>query len=110
MKYLRLFNNHEEYLEYVASDEFVTPSVQACVQEYEAHFHDEEAPKNYFKFVARGNATFSFTNSIEYSLDSGVTWTALAANTSSPTIAEGEEIWWKKTATAGGTPTGVGTF
>ena len=30
MKYLRLFNNHEEYLEYIASEEFVRPSVQAC--------------------------------------------------------------------------------
>jgi hypothetical protein len=28
MKYLRLFNNHEEYLEYIASEEFVRPSVQ----------------------------------------------------------------------------------
>ncbi len=30
MKYLRLFNNHEEYLGYIASEEFVRPSVQAC--------------------------------------------------------------------------------
>ena len=39
MKYTKLFNNHDEYLEYIASEEFVVPSVQACVQEQEAHFH-----------------------------------------------------------------------
>ena len=112
MKYLRLFNNHEEYLEYIASEEFVVPSVQACKLEQEAHFNDvqpEPPVKNYFKFIAGENATFSFTNSIEYSLDSGETWTALAANESSPSLSEGDEIWWKREPTRGGERS-IGTF
>lgn len=40
MKYLRLFNNHEEYEVYIASEEFIVPSVQACKLEQEAHFND----------------------------------------------------------------------
>ena len=40
MKYLRLFNNYEEYLEYIASEEFVVPSVQVCKLEQEVHFND----------------------------------------------------------------------
>ena len=102
MKYLRLLNNHEEYLEYIASEEFVVPSVQACKQEQEAHFNDvipEPTIKDYFRFLAREDATFSFTNSIEYSLNSGNTWIELSANVSTPSISEGEEIWWKRDST-----------
>lgn len=64
----------------------------------------------YLTFIAEGNGTFKFSgNSINYSLDSGSTWTSLASNTNTPTVNAGDKIMWKATLT----PTssiGIGTF
>ena len=64
----------------------------------------------YLTFLAKENCTFSFSgNGISYSRDGGETWTALAANTDSPTILRGNAIMWKGTMT----PVeydGIGTF
>lgn len=51
---------------------------------------------NYLTFRAVEDGTFSFTDSINYSLDSGATWTALAANTQTPTISAGDTVMWKR--------------
>ena len=52
----------------------------------------------YLTFVARENGTFKFSgNSVDYSLDSGATWTTLASNTNSPTVQSGNSIMWKGT-------------
>ena len=66
---------------------------------------------NCFKFVATNSGTFTFNgNDIDYSLDSGATWTTLSNGNATPTITAGSSILWK----AGGlTPTsgsGIGTF
>lgn len=57
---------------------------------------------NYLTFRAVEDGTFSFTDSINYSLDSGATWTALAANTQTPTISAGDTVMWKKEGGANG--------
>ena len=65
---------------------------------------------DYLTFVAKEDGTFKFSgNAIDYSLDSGSTWTALNSNTDTPTIHSGETIMWRATIT----PTanlGVGRF
>lgn len=67
--------------------------------------------KDYLRFVARENASFTFsTNSIQYSLNSGRTWTSLAANTSTPTIASGETIYWRASGLTPTSSAGIGTF
>ena len=67
--------------------------------------------KDYLRFVARENASFTFsTNSIQYSLNSGRTWTSLAANTSTPTIASGETIYWRASGLTPSVSNGIGTF
>jgi hypothetical protein len=111
MKYFKVFNTEQEYTKYIVSG--ITPNV-STLRDSSKTWINAECPEpqsnDYLAFVARENATFSFTNPIEYSLDSGETWTVLAANTSTPTIASGEKIMWKKTVATYGTPTGVGTF
>ena len=66
--------------------------------------------KNYLRFIASESGTFKFSgNSINYSLDSGATWTELASDTSTPTLESGDTIMWKGDMT----PTlsvGIGTF
>ena len=52
-------------------------------------------------FEVLENGTFSFitegapTGSVSYSLDSGTTWTALSAGSSTPTIPAGSKVLWK---------------
>ena len=54
--------------------------------------------KDYFRFIAREDGTFKLSgNSISYSLDSGTTWSSLASDTYSPTVASGSSIMFKAT-------------
>lgn len=59
----------------------------------------------YLTFVAQESGTFKFlkstgnTTDIQYSLDSGSTWTTLASDTNSPTVESGHTIMWKGTLT-----------
>ena len=64
--------------------------------------------KNYLKFVALGDGSYSFTNTLNYSLDNGETWNELAGNTSLP-VNSGSEVVFKAeiTPTSG---SGIGTF
>ena len=110
MKYFRIFNTQEEYESYVESSGYITPNVSILRDCTEVWINAEiEHSSDYFSFVARESATFSFTNPIQYSLDSGETWVSLAANTATPTVANGDTIMWKNTVT-GTTPAGIGRF
>lgn len=65
--------------------------------------------QDYLTFRALEDGTFKFSsNSINYSLDSGVTWTELASDTDTPTVNSGDTILWKASLTAGSN--GIGTF
>lgn len=67
--------------------------------------------KPYLTFEAIESAAFKMTdNSLQYSLNDGLTWTTLQAGKTSPTIQAGERIMWKA---SGLTPTiekGIGIF
>ena len=73
-----------------------------------------KTPKNYFKFIASGSGTFTFTpktgvasgNVISYSVDSGSTWTS--ANTTS-TVQSGDVVFIKGENLAISN-NGIGTF
>ena len=113
MKYFKIFESEEDYTEYIMSDDFIAPNVSVlrdCTRTWINGEQPEPEKGEYFAFIAREDATFSFTKSIQYSLDSGETWVTLAANTETPTVASGETIMWKNEATEGGTPNGIGTF
>lgn len=72
----------------------------------------------YLTFEAIEDGTFTFTgknsNSLNYSLDDGQTWTALASGSASPTVTAGNKIMWKGTCTPDDTGSGkfssTGTF
>ncbi len=71
--------------------------------------------KNYLRFIAKGNGTFTFTpktdaasgNVISYSLDSGSTWTS--ANTTS-TVQNGDVVFIKGENFGISSNAGIGTF
>lgn len=71
----------------------------------DADYYDNQ----YLTFEALEDATFKFSSSVYYSIDSGNTWIKLAANTESPTITEGSKIMWKGTLTPQ-SYNGIGTF
>lgn len=73
--------------------------------------------QQYLTFVALEDGTFTFNkrgtgNDIQYSLDSGETWTSLASNTDTPTIRSGDTIMWKGELTPSSTSgsEGIGVF
>ena len=67
--------------------------------EYETRFRGISPcgnPDEILTFVALEDGTFKFSgNSVNYSLDSGSTWVALASDTSTPTVQSGHTIMWK---------------
>ena len=67
--------------------------------------------KQYLTFVAEEDGTFRFSgNSISYSLDDGTTWTELASDTDTPTIAAGSKIMWKANGLTPTSTIGIGRF
>ena len=62
----------------------------------------------YLKFIAKSKGTFKFTKAVSYSIDNGLNWVELAANTNSPSIKKDGEILWKATLTP--SSSGIGTF
>lgn len=110
MKYFKVFETRAEYNTYLNSVDYIAPNVSTLRDCTEVWINGITEENDYLAFVARENATFSFTNPIEYSINSGKTWVTLLSNVPSPTIAAGEKIMWRNTASTYGTPTGVGTF
>lgn len=67
--------------------------------------------KQYLTFEVLESGTFQISRSaVSYSLDDGLTWTNLAANTDTPTISEGSKIMWKANITSFSNNAGLGTF
>ena len=71
----------------------------------------------YLTFVTTEQGRFTFTNtgvnnsSIQYSRDSGSTWTTLSSGVQTPLFSAGEKIMWKGTMSDSGyTGTGIGKF
>ena len=112
MKYLKKFQNHNAYDAFTNTDGFIKPNVSICVQENEVHYNPYvyDYSQDYLTFVVKEDGTFQLSrNTVSYSLDNGETWTELAANTASPTVAAGNKIMWKGTMTPSSSY-GVGTF
>jgi len=68
--------------------------------------------RKYLTFKALEDGTFSFSgNSIDYSLDDGVTWTTLASEANTPTVEAGKTIMWRGQLTPDSeNNNGIGTF
>lgn len=119
-KYLKLFNNHSLYNEYLTSDNFIRPNVSHCIQENEVHYNPYDYSDRYLTFVAlEDGATFTFNgttgdninNVALYSTDDGETWVQIASGVPTPSINSGDRILWKGEMTPTlSYPYGIGTF
>lgn len=113
MEYLKLFENHSQYEDFIETEDFVLPNVSHCIEQEEVHYNPlpHDYAKDYLTFVALNDGTFTFApkddNVISYSLDNGDTWTELEANTNTPTVAKGKKILWKGEMTPSN---GIGIF
>jgi hypothetical protein len=118
MKYIKRFNVLNEFNNFIF-DDTNTPNV-SLIEELEQPenlaFISLIMPHNYandyLTFIPVEDSTFGFSNAgLSYSLDNGKTWTELAANGTTPTIAAGSKILWKNNTTL--TPSlsnGIGKF
>lgn len=101
IKYLKLFNTHAEYQDYLDGGEMILPNVSHCIDVNDVHYNPipHDYSKDYLTFVALEDGDFTFTpknnNVISYSVDEGETWTELAANANTPTVTRGKKILWK---------------
>ena len=102
MKYLKKFNNHTEYTEYM-EDSPLLPNVSYCVTQDEVHFtpeHDYSGDYFTLTVVDGGTVTLGTVNNaspvLSYSTDNGTTWTSviLSKDTTQSigTFASGDEI------------------
>ena len=112
MKYGHLFLTQQEhdqaYVNRAAGGDYIEPWVGYITEEDKVSY-DKEYSKKYLTFEALEDGTFKFSgNSVDYSMNGGETWTTLASDTSTPTVAAGGTIMFKTTATA--SSEGTGTF
>lgn len=116
-EYIKVFSSVSDYNTFKASASYHTPNISYIsgtdVVIYNPTIEYLQVPlptnvKNYLTFIAQANGTFQFSSAVDYSVDNGITWSTLASNTSSPTVAAGSRIMWKATLTP--TSSGIGTF
>jgi len=90
MKYLKLFNNHTTYDDFVSGGTMVKPNVSHCIQENEVHYNPKlhDYKKDYFTIESLENnntiyweaTSTAITKTISASTDNGETWTAFTAS------------------------------
>ena len=116
-KYLKKFENHNDYETYIISDDKILPNISYCFNNKDVHYNPKpiDYSKKYFTFKALENSEFTFVstnNTINYSLDNGANWNTLESGESTPVVTAGNKILWKSTCVpiaADGTG-GIGKF
>ena len=93
------------------SGESGIPSTWSIVNEGDGECEcSHDYSQDYLTFRAKEDGTFSISRAgASYSLDSGETWTSIAANVNTPTVQSGNTIMWKGTMLPT-TTYGIGTF
>ena len=109
MNYIHTFDTNAEQEAYYASSEYREPCLSYEKETAVVRFNKANWATKPLTFEAIESGTFSFTNACSYSLDDGVTWTELAAETQTPTVGAGERISFKATSEPS-FPYGSGTF
>ena len=117
--YLKLFNTHSEYEEYIDGDNVFLPNVSHCKQQGDVHYNPWTWAEEYLTTVALEDGTISFNilktmgtdmiTSISYSTDGGETWTTTANQNNKQEnisidvdVEEGDKVMWKGIATQTG--------
>lgn len=98
MKYLNLFDNHNDYEDYVDGGLMSYPNVSYCIEEDELHYMKERPEIPYeeqyltFEVVEAGTITIKKSGSgaptvtIQYSTDDGQNWTSLTTSTTEQSL------------------------
>ena len=88
MKYLKKFQNHSGYEDFVESEEFIKPNVSLCKTERECHYTMVPYAERYLTFKILSGGTIVWvandtgaTRTISYSKDRGKTWTDITSST-----------------------------
>ena len=114
-KYLRKFETEAEY----SAATIYKPSVSLISDEMTVIFDPKphDYSEDYLTFVAIEDGTFSFNgngaisaNTLEYSVDSGSTWSTLQNGGTTPTVTSGNTILWKASGLTIDANNGIGTF
>ena len=116
MKYIKLFNTHNDYETYMNSQDKALPNVSYCEDNDELHYNVQNLAEEYFTTIALENGTISFNIyssidtdcivSIDYSVDNGNTWvTTLNEDNKEENLVinvnvnAGDKILWRGIAT-----------
>ena len=90
-------------------------SCKVCLGDVQIYPQSHDYSQDYLTFVALEDGTFSFSgratttaNTLEYSVDSGSTWSTLQNGGTTPTVTSGNTILWKASGLIIGT--GIGQF
>ena len=104
--YIKKFENHDAYVAFTETEDFIKPNVSLCIQETEIHYNPYTYENDYLTFIARESGTFTFTpvNIINYSTDGGETW----VQGNSVNVNSGDKVMWKGEMSL--TSDGIGTF
>lgn len=113
MKYLKKFETHPEYTEFIETEEFIKPNVSCCSNETvlskERELHYNKYYVDYLKFTALESGTITLNiaaavtttdlSYIEYSID-GINWVHTDNSSSNitittPTLEEGDIVLWR---------------
>ena len=110
-KYLKVFQYHEDYMEYKSSDSFLKPNVSECMDEGDVHYNPFKWADEYLTFKALEGGSFtlnigsavstSILESISYSTDNGQSWETTnnvdgqTVTIVTPTVNAGDSVLWK---------------
>ena len=111
-KLLNHINTYQSEADYQNDKSKNFPNVSYIIENDNVLFVKEKTDysNDYLTFVALEDSTFKLTsNAVNYSLDDGQTWTALASGTASPTVTAGNKIMWKGELTPNSS-VGIGKF
>ena len=109
MDYIKMFEEHEEYQEFNET-RHDRPTVSKCKVQEHIHYDPFDWKHEYLQFkVITGNLSIKFSKQLEYSVNSGQTWTTLSASTSSPTLTTGKVIYLKGNLISGSGSIGIFT-
>ena len=117
MKYIKLFENHSNYEDFVSGGTMEKPNVSHCVEENEVHYSQKKLSDEYltFEILSDGVITWRHTNrsasslTISYSLDDGKTWSDIESTYSGETfnVSNGDKVLFKGTNIFYSTPVTV---
>ena len=112
MKYIKLFNTHDDYETYINSQDRILPNVSYCEIEDEVHYNPINMDYKYFTTIALEDGTITFSISknidttnlqkVDYSMDNGKTWVG-TGNSNNKTqnlnitvnVNKGDKVLWR---------------